>query len=230
MRSAEKKKERDKVAVVLVLCFCVIALTSIFTIKASIDKISGSVPDVPVTTETPTEPKENTEEDAAEKEMPESAEASGKIPTVDSQKEQKSTADFIVPIDMATAKVSKNYSMDMVIYNLTLDQYMTHPGIDFTAPVGAGVKAAADGTITNIYTDDAYGITIEITHPGGYLTRYANLSTDRMAEKGDTVKRGQVISNIGKSALYESMEQAHLHFEVEKKGKLCNPAKIIDLK
>ena len=49
MRQVEKKKGKDKVAAALVLCFCLIALTSIFTIKASIDKISESAGDVPVT-------------------------------------------------------------------------------------------------------------------------------------------------------------------------------------
>ena len=58
---------------------------------------------------------------------------------------------------------SKDYSMDMVVYNLTLDQYMTHPGIDLEAPSGSSVKAIADGTITDIYEDDAYGTTIEIS-------------------------------------------------------------------
>ena len=128
---------------------------------------------------------------------------------------------------MSTAKISKEYSMDMVIYNLTLDQYMTHPGLDFEAPQGSGVKAVADGTITEVYTDDAYGITIEITHQGGYISRYCNLATDKLCEKGDTVKKGQVISNIGKSALYESMDKAHLHFELLKNGKVCDPTKVI---
>ena len=41
MRQAQKKKEKDRVAIALVLAFCVIALTSIFTIKSNIDKING---------------------------------------------------------------------------------------------------------------------------------------------------------------------------------------------
>lgn len=49
MRQIDKKKKKDKVAAVLMLCFCLIALTSIFTIKASINKISESAEDVPVT-------------------------------------------------------------------------------------------------------------------------------------------------------------------------------------
>ena len=83
----------------------------------------------------------------------------------------------------------KEVPMDMVIYNTTLDQYMTHPGIDIEAPEGSGVLAAADGTITDIYTDDCYGITIEITHSDGYITRYCNLSTKNWPKKGIPLKR-----------------------------------------
>lgn len=233
MRQAEKKKEKDKVAAVLMLCFCLIALVSIFTIKSSIDKISQSAGDVPVTTKTPTQPKAGGAKDTAkepkaeEKEEEKTEETSGKIPVVDSDRQKSKQGGFVSPMDMNTAKISKKYSMDMVIYNLTLDQYMTHPGIDFEAPAGSGVKAAADGTITNVYNDDAYGITIEITHKGGYITRYCNLATDKLCEKGDTVKKNQVISNIGKSALYESMDKAHLHFELLKNGRYCDPAKFI---
>ena len=35
MRQAQKKKEKDKIAIVLILSFCVIALTSIFAVKSS---------------------------------------------------------------------------------------------------------------------------------------------------------------------------------------------------
>ena len=47
MRQAQRKKEKDKVAVALILAFCVIALTSIFTIKSNIDKINGSNTNLP---------------------------------------------------------------------------------------------------------------------------------------------------------------------------------------
>ena len=229
MRQAEKKKGKDKVAAVLMLCFCLIALVSIFTIKSSIDKIAKSAGDVPTATETPTKPQLDEQTDSPTEEALDenenSEETASNIPTVEKQTKKKTS--FASPIDMSTAKISKEYSMDMVIYNLTLDQYMTHPGLDFEAPQGSGVKAVADGTITEVYTDDAYGITIEITHQGGYISRYCNLATDKLCEKGDTVKKGQVISNIGKSALYESMDKAHLHFELLKNGKVCDPTKVI---
>lgn len=239
MRQVDKKKRKDHVAASIMLCFCLIALTSIFTIKASIDKVSKSAGDLPVTQETPTtqDPEQMMEEDAdkdtetADTTQSESttneddAAASTQIPTVDSQ---DSSSSYLCPMDMTIATVSKEYSMDMVIYNMTLDQYMTHPGIDIEAPMNSGVKAIADGTITNIYQDDAYGTAIEITHADGLISKYANLSTDTMVEKGDTVTKGQQISTVGQTALYESMDKCHLHFELYKDGELINPAEYID--
>ena len=235
MRQVEKKKKKDRVAAALMLCFCLIALTSFFTIKASIDKVTQQAGDVPVTNPTTTEiPDPKAKAPAKEKEenvpLPEetpSEEVSAEIPVVDSHDDEPETTAFISPIDMASAKATNPYSMDMVIYNLTLDQYMTHPGIDFEAPSGSGVKAAADGIITDICEDDAYGTTIEITHADGMVSRYCNLSTDRLVEKGDTIKQGQVISNVGKTALYESMEKTHLHFELRKDGELVDPQQYI---
>lgn len=226
MRQTEKKKGKDKVAASLILCFCLIALTSIFTIKASIDKISQGAGNVPVTKEEATAPADSQEDREKENAAPDSAEASAEIPTVDSRNQAPNTNDFLFPVDMATAKESKAYSMDMVVYNATLDQYMTHPGVDFEAPQGSGVKAVSGGTVTDVYTDDAYGITIEINHGGGYTARYCNLATDKMVEKGDAVKQGQVISNVGKTALYESADKAHLHFEMKKDGKALDPSKL----
>ena len=227
MRQVERKKGKDKVAAVLMLCFCLIALTSIFTIKASINKISNSANDVPVTKKTTTDQDKDADDQKKGQESDKSEEASASVPIVDSNKQSSKSNSFKLPIDADKGKVSKKYSMDMVIYNSTLDQYMTHPGMDIEAPQGTSVKAIANGTITDIYTDDAYGITIEITHSNGYISKYSNLSTDKLAEKGDTVKQGQVISNVGQTALYESLEPTHLHFELMKNGDLCNPAKFI---
>ena len=121
------------------------------------------------------------------------------------------------------------YAMDMVIYNKTLDQYMTHPGIDLEGPSGSGVNAIADGTVTAVYEDDAYGTTIEISHADGLTSKYASLESAVLVEKGDTVTRGQQISTMGKTALYESMDAVHLHFEIYKDGKLCNPSDYLPL-
>lgn len=221
------KKKKDKVAAVLMLSFCLIALTSIFTVKASMDKLSNQADNIPVTKKTETADSSKIKAGALPKEKKETVETSTNLPVVDSKTEGENSVPFIYPVSLDTGKMSKGYSIDMVIYNMTLDQYMTHPGIDIEAPAGTEVKAIANGTVTDIYNDDAYGITIEITHDNGYISKYSNLATDKMVEKGDTVTQGQVLSNVGKTALYECKDPAHLHFELLKDGKTVDPAELL---
>jgi murein DD-endopeptidase MepM/ murein hydrolase activator NlpD len=157
------------------------------------------------------------------------------VPTVDSRdtpappskSEEKSSKKVVNPI--AGGVVSKGYSGDSPIYSSTLDQYVVHRGIDIEAPPETPVKAAKGGTITKIYNDDQMGITIEINHGDGYVTRYGSLSTDRMVEEGDVVETGDVISGVGITALFESSDPPHLHFEVLKDGVPIDPAKFIKI-
>ncbi|MBR3785717.1 MAG: M23 family metallopeptidase [Firmicutes bacterium] len=234
MRHAKNKRSKDRVTATIVLCFCLIALTSIFTIQASIDKINESAKNLPAGQKIATEPSDDKEEkeaapaeDREKQQQAADLPVSEPVPVVDSAEGQAAAPSYLPPISLQTASVLKAYSMDMVIYNQTLDQYMTHPGIDLEAPSGSGVNAIADGTVTAVYEDDAYGITIEITHDDNLVSKYACLETKALVEKGDVVSRGQQISTIGKTALYESMEPAHLHFELCKDGTRCNPADYI---
>ena len=221
----EVKKKKDRTALALVLCFCVVALTSIFAVKASLDKFSAGEKDMEISKNTKTETSE--------------AEASVKTPVVDSKetqdtkedakaKEQESTqseaADYIAPV---AGRIQKEYSMDMPIYSKTLDQYMTHPGIDISAPLSTEVKAIAAGTVTRVSEDDRYGMTVEINHGNGVISVYSNLAAQGLAEMGDVVKQGQVIGAVGETGLFESMEEGHLHLEMTKDSALVDPADYI---
>ena len=120
-------------------------------------------------------------------------------------------------------KVSKKFALEEPVYSKTLDQYTVHAGIDMDAPMDTPVVAAAEGTVTKVYNDDKMGLTIEITHANGLITKYSNLSTDKMVGESDVVKAGDVISGVGNSALFESIEPTHLHFEVWKDGVAVDP-------
>ena len=228
MRQAQNKKEKDKIAIALVLAFCVIALTSIFTLKSNIDKIneSGENTDLPVSEGTRAEEETLPQEQEAEN----SAEASAGIPTVDSlsPQAQAQPADWLHPVNSPDAAVTNPYSMDKLIYSVTLDQYMTHCGVDIEASAGTQVVAAAEGTVTAVYNDDRYGSSIEITHPGEVITIYSNLAeSSELVETGDVVEAGQIIAGVGSTGLFESLEPAHLHFEMLVGGAYVNPADYI---
>ena len=51
-----------------------------------------------------------------------------------------------------------------------------HQGIDFAAPTGTPVLAAADGVVTRAGFAGGYGRIIQLQHPDGTETRYAHLS------------------------------------------------------
>lgn len=221
MREAKKKK--DRTALALVLCFCVVALTSVFAVKASLDKLNVGQADVEIS--------------KVEKTETNDAEASVKTPVVDSKDSQDSqtkqeetnqsaepAADYIAPV---SGKIQKKYSMDMPIYCKTLDQYMTHPGIDISAPLSTKVKAVASGTVTKVAEDDRYGMTVEITHGNGVISTYSNLAEQGLAEMGDVVKQGQIIGAVGETALFESLEENHLHLEMTRDSALVDPADYI---
>lgn len=226
MRQADKKKQKDKVAIALMLCFCVIALTSIFTIKANLNKIQDSQSGVPVSEKT------KAADEAEKPEVPKkedlSHEASSKVPTVDSQKPQGSgktagQSGFVSPVKDASAFVTNEYSMDQLIYSVTLDQYMVHCGVDMEAPADTQVVSMADGTVTAVYSDDRYGNSVEITYGSGLVAVYSNLSDASMVETGDMVTAGQPIGGVGSTGLFESLEPSHLHLELLKDGVYVDP-------
>ena len=157
------------------------------------------------------------------------------VPTVDSrdtpapspQGEQNSQRGMTRPVEGGV--IAKGYSGDELIYSATLDQYVVHQGIDIEAAPDTPVTAVKGGTVTKVYNDDKLGITIEISHGSGYMTRYASLSTDRMVEEGDVVETGDVISGVGITALFESSDPPHLHFEVLQDGIPIDPAQFAAL-
>lgn len=127
---------------------------------------------------------------------------------------------FIMP---TIGNVSKSYSVDVLVYSDTMEDYRTHSGIDICAGTGEGVMAAADGVVSEVYAHPMMGYTVVVRHDGSAETVYQNLAEDIAVSVGDTVKSGEVIGAIGDSALIEIAEEPHLHFELRVDGKTVNP-------
>jgi murein DD-endopeptidase MepM/ murein hydrolase activator NlpD len=119
------------------------------------------------------------------------------------------------------------FSEDALVYSKTLDQWSTHSGIDIKAEEGSPVRAAMDGVVEELYNDPQLGMTIIINHGGKIQTKYSNLSTLDLVTLNQKVKKGDVISGVGKTALYEIADDPHLHFEVMKDGKNIDPKKYL---
>jgi len=110
-----------------------------------------------------------------------------------------------------------------------MNDYRTHTGIDIASTVGSAVFAAADGKIKEIWEDPLMGNCMSIEHKGGMLTVYKNLSPDLPAGivAGVSVGEGEIIAAVGESAIIESADESHLHFEVFLNGNAVDPAEYI---
>lgn len=218
-----KKRPNDRVAVALVLCFCVVSIASIFSMRSNLDQLGiGDEDKINIAQE-----KDDTNQ---------GRDVVKPVPTVDSKSQTESkdpnegaekgaaNSAYAAPVK---GKIINKFSSEVPIYSKTLDQYVVHNGIDIEAPADAQVMAVAEGTVTRVYTDDKLGITIEVSHGNGLITKYSNLSTTKMVGEGDVVKKGQVISGVGNSALFESLEPSHLHFEVLKDGLPIDPSSYV---
>lgn len=99
-----------------------------------------------------------------------------------------------------------------------------HKGVDFAAPEGTPILAAADGRVVIVGRKGGYGKYIKVEHSSDYATAYAHL---RNFAKGiqpkQLVKQGQVIGYVGTTG---TSTAPHLHFEVHKNGKQINPSKM----
>ena len=122
-----------------------------------------------------------------------------------------------------TGEVVMPYAMDCLTYNPTTRDWRTHDGIDIAAQEGAGVGAAAAGTVKSVFDSDTMGTTVVIEHEGGYITTYASLDKTVEVKEGDEVTLGQTIGKAGQTALLESALGYHVHFSVSCNGESVDP-------
>ena len=115
------------------------------------------------------------------------------------------------------------FSMDTLVYNATLEDWRTHDGVDIAAEAGAGVLAAAAGTVADIHEDNLLGTTVVLQHSNGYRTTYAGLAPELAVNFGQRVESGQLIGAVGVSAVGEADAGPHLHFSVSKDGVPTDP-------
>lgn len=104
-----------------------------------------------------------------------------------------------------------------------LERPLPHTGIDIVAAQGTPVVASARGRVDTVGYHAEYGLTIDINHGYGIVTRYAHLSRSTV-RVGETVERGQQIGRVGQSGLAVG---PHLHYEVLINGRPANPRRYI---
>ena len=128
--------------------------------------------------------------------------------------------EFIVPVE---GEIMRNFAKDSLVYSETLEEWITHLGIDIKADRTTVVKAAEAGTISSIKNDPRYGLTIVIEHTNGFKSIYSNLLSTEFVTEGEKVEKGQSIGTVGNSASFEIVDEPHLHFEIIKDNVNVDP-------
>jgi septal ring factor EnvC (AmiA/AmiB activator) len=92
-------------------------------------------------------------------------------------------------------------------------------GIGIEAPLGAPVRALADGEVMVAEPIGTYGLTVIVQHGGGDYSVYGSLQ-QASVEKGAKVRKGQVIGTVGRA---DPDLSPHLHLEIRPKGRAVDP-------
>jgi len=94
-----------------------------------------------------------------------------------------------------------------------------HEGLDYAAPSGTPILAAAEGRVLRTGTSSSYGRFVEIQHANGVTSFYAHMSRIGV-NQGDVLAAGDSIGAVGSTGRSTG---AHLHFEIRRDGQQINP-------
>jgi len=98
-----------------------------------------------------------------------------------------------------------------------------HKGLDIATKKGTPILATADGVVTFSDKKGLIGNMIVIDHGYGFTTRYGHCQK-LLKNKGDTVKRGDIIALVGNTGRSTG---PHVHYEVQLNGVQVNPTRYI---
>ncbi len=126
------------------------------------------------------------------------------------------------PISMNRARISSQYGRRN---HPTLKYSKMHSGVDFAAPTGTPIYAAADGIIEKRGRYGSAGNMIVLKH-GKYITRYLHMNGFKSGQKvGQRISQGQVIGYVGTTGRSTG---PHLHYEIRlaSNNEAVNPLKV----
>jgi murein DD-endopeptidase MepM/ murein hydrolase activator NlpD len=99
--------------------------------------------------------------------------------------------------------------------------YRAHLGIDYAAPTGAPVVAAANGTVLSAGWSGGGGNMVHLRHSSGFETYYLHLSSiARGVRPGARLDQGQLIGRVGATG---TATGPHLDYRLKKNGIFVNP-------
>ncbi len=210
--------------IVLMLCVCIVGATALLTANGrggdTKDKIAEAGDPTPTIAENEGNTKGDdkidetggSDEAGTEDEKPAGKDDDDSLPASGGKSDLKL---MILPV--VNGEIINGFTGDSrLVYSKTLKQWCKHTGIDIKGTPGGEVKAAMDGIVESITEDPLRGIEIVLKHEHekDLRTVYTGVSTGDMVKVGQQVVQGQTISGLGKTAAFEILDPAHLHFEV----------------
>ena len=117
------------------------------------------------------------------------------------------------------ARISSRFNLKRM--HPVLHRERAHLGVDYAAPTGTPVWAAADGRIVGRGSMGGAGNCVIVQHDNGLRTLYMHLSKFESGQRvGQRVKSKTVIGYVGATGLATG---PHLHFGVQQHGKYVDP-------
>lgn len=133
-----------------------------------------------------------------------------------------STRRSFLPAPLEFSRISSGFSNARL--HPILNTVRAHRGVDFAAPTGTTVRAAADGVVSFAGTNGGYGRLVTIRHPRdargeSVSTDYAHLSAI-LVGSGERVKQGDAIGRVGMTG---TATGPHLHYQMTVNGQMIDP-------
>ncbi len=119
--------------------------------------------------------------------------------------------------------VLREYSVETLSYDPTMEDWRTHGGLDIAADQGVQVLSISAGTVEQVYQDDMMGTTVVVDHGGGLRYWYSNLDEETAVQPGDPVEIGGVLGTVGSTAIAEVGVSSHIHLETDLNGSPVDP-------
>ncbi|MBL4689756.1 MAG: peptidoglycan DD-metalloendopeptidase family protein [Nannocystaceae bacterium] len=133
--------------------------------------------------------------------------------------EGKGVSRTLLKTPLKYARISSGF--DRKRMHPVLHREKSHNGVDYAAPEGTPIWAAADGKIVHRKLAGGAGNMVIVRHDGGLTTLYMHLSKFAKGQRvGNNVKAKTVIGYVGSTGLATG---PHLHFGVKKNGRYVDP-------
>jgi len=117
-------------------------------------------------------------------------------------------------------RISSGFSMARL--HPILKTVRPHPGVDYAAPAGTPVSAAAAGIVSQAGWSGGYGKLVRLRHANGFETQYGHLSRIDV-RLGQRVAQGARLGSVGATGLATA---PHLDYRMLRNGRFVNPLRI----